>query len=150
MSAEPTFSVKRIVGTADPFDRVIRHIVGMANRESPGALIKALRKSKGLTQVEAAEAIGIGRSTLAGIERGLDMPGRETMIAIADFFEMPLDYFRQGIAGPVSPNGPEFAKDADELALLNFWRGLSPEQRKVVIRLLQLPHPRKPARKSAA
>jgi len=56
-----------------------------------GKVVKGLRKKKGITQAEAAEGIGIARPTLTNIERGRDPPGRETLIALAAYYETSLD-----------------------------------------------------------
>jgi len=52
----------------------------------------ALRKSKKLTQEEMASKIGVHRGTYANYERGNRQPDYETLIKIADFFEVSIDY----------------------------------------------------------
>jgi len=95
---------------------------------SLGSLIKTLRRGHGLTQVDLAEAIGVVRSTIAGIEGGHYMPGRETLNALADFFKVPLDDLRKVVAPRQIVQG-ELVNDPDELAWLNLWRRLSDAQR---------------------
>ena len=53
-------------------------------------LLRELRKRAGLTQAEVADALGIGRSTLATYETGNDLPGRETLAALATYYKVPL------------------------------------------------------------
>lgn len=56
---------------------------------------KYLRESvKGWTQDEAADALGVSRSTIAGYESESKnrIPRRETMEKIADLFEVSTDY----------------------------------------------------------
>ncbi|PAE66221.1 transcriptional regulator [Bacillus subtilis] len=52
----------------------------------------ALRKSKKLTQEEMASKIGVHRGTYANYERGHRQPDYETLVKIADFFEVTTDY----------------------------------------------------------
>lgn len=138
----PTNQVKRIVGGSDAWENDFGQTVGMANRQNLGTIVKGLRASRKLTQAAAAAEIGIARSTLASIEAGHDVPGRETMVAIADFFRVSLDHLRSGAPSPGSPRTREVVEDPDELALLDFWRGLSDDQRILFYRMLALPERR--------
>jgi transcriptional regulator with XRE-family HTH domain len=45
--------------------------------------IRELRKSNGLTQVELAAAVGIGKSAVCHWERGVSMPGGRHLDAVA-------------------------------------------------------------------
>ena len=54
-----------------------------------GAKISAHRKRAGLTQSELAQAIGVARSTLASIEAGHDMPGRDVLWKLCRQFGLP-------------------------------------------------------------
>jgi len=56
-----------------------------------GPYIVALRKSRGMTQETVAAAIGLHRSTLAGIEIGRYEPGKRPLIALARLFELSVD-----------------------------------------------------------
>lgn len=69
------------------------YLAGMdqAGAVALGKAIKALRKKKKVTQVVAADGIGISRPTLTNIELGRDPPGRETLIAIAAYYEANLN-----------------------------------------------------------
>lgn len=55
--------------------------------------IKTLRKAKGLTQHDLADAIGINRATLGGYETGRRTPRLPELQQIAEFFGVGLDYF---------------------------------------------------------
>lgn len=54
--------------------------------------LKKLRRSKNLTQKELAEVIGVDRTTYVKYESGDSEPSFETLIKLADFFEVSLDY----------------------------------------------------------
>lgn len=57
-----------------------------------GSLIADLRKEHQLTQKQLAEILHISTSTLAHYEQGICIPPQNTMIIIADFFHVPVDY----------------------------------------------------------
>lgn len=57
-----------------------------------GDKIKDLRKDKNLTQVQLAKEIGIAQSTLGMIEKNRTPAGRKTLIKLADFFGVTVDY----------------------------------------------------------
>jgi transcriptional regulator with XRE-family HTH domain len=61
-----------------------------------GKRIAALRKEKGLSQYELADRLGFSRGKLANYEQGTREPDYETLIKIADFFEVSTDYLLRG------------------------------------------------------
>ena len=61
----------------------------MANFQS---VLKSLRKSKGLTQDDLAKALKVSRSTIGMYENGSREPDYETTEAIADYFNVDIDY----------------------------------------------------------
>lgn len=58
--------------------------------------LKELRKEKGMTQDEAAAAIGVGRTTWQGYETGKIAPPADRMSRIADLFSVPVDWLIGG------------------------------------------------------
>lgn len=54
--------------------------------------LKQLRKEHNLTQEELARKISKTRSTIAGYETERKEPDYETLILLANFFNVPLDY----------------------------------------------------------
>ena len=57
-----------------------------------GERLKALRTAKGLTQQQLAQALGTTKQNICFIETGKNMPGTRLMLALADFFDVSLDY----------------------------------------------------------
>lgn len=55
--------------------------------------LKTLRKAKGLTQEQLAEAVGISRGTIGGYEIGRRNPRLPDLQKLAEFFGVGLDYF---------------------------------------------------------
>lgn len=54
--------------------------------------LKKLRKEKNLFQSEVAEEIGIASSSYSNYEQGTRSPDNETLIKLAKFFEVSIDY----------------------------------------------------------
>ena len=54
--------------------------------------IRELRKKKGLTQVEMAEALGVGVSTVAMWESGKRIPSFKLLNDLSDLFDKKIDY----------------------------------------------------------
>lgn len=61
-------------------------------KKTIGIKIKELRTAEGISQVMFASTIGVARATLAGYEIGKSEPDIMTLIKIADFFRVSLDY----------------------------------------------------------
>jgi len=59
--------------------------------ESVGENIKKVRKSKGLTQKELAEMLGVSQQTVAQYERTDKMPKIKTIKTIAEVLNVPVD-----------------------------------------------------------
>lgn len=54
--------------------------------------LKELREDQGMTQEKIADKLNISRSMLSNYETGKFEPNLETLILIADFFNVSLDY----------------------------------------------------------
>ena len=54
--------------------------------------LKSLRNENSLNQSEVAEELGIARTTYANYEQGKRFPGKENLIAIAEYFGVSIDY----------------------------------------------------------
>lgn len=57
-----------------------------------GKRLASLRKQKGLTQYELADALGFSRGQIANYEQGSREPDFETLQKIARFFQVSTDY----------------------------------------------------------
>lgn len=55
-------------------------------------VLKRLRKHKNITQAELAEYLKISQSAVGMYESGKRMPDYDTMIAIADYYNVDIDY----------------------------------------------------------
>lgn len=54
--------------------------------------LKLLRKSKGYTQLALQMKTGIEQALLSKFERGERVPPTETLIRLADFYDVSIDY----------------------------------------------------------
>jgi transcriptional regulator with XRE-family HTH domain len=135
----------RFVDHLDPAARGMRHHVGVLDPQAIGRRIVDLRRAAGIArQEDLAATFGISRSTIAGIEAGGDLPGRDLAVAMANYFRVPLDWL---LCRTVPPGGPlvgQFVENPDELAILRFWRDLTYEERKLVGRMLGVDPPMQP------
>lgn len=66
------------------------------NSKKPSNRIAELRKEKGVTLQQVADAIGVGNNTVSRYENGKREPKLETWFKLSDFFEVPVSYL-QGI-----------------------------------------------------
>lgn len=127
------------VGRTDASGWNIRHYLLMVELTTPGKRMLALRKRvPRLTAQEAATAVGISRSHLSMIENDGDLPGRDTLQAIADYYRVSVDYILNGgDATPQSPSTREIVDDPDELAWLGLWRGWEIAERRLALKMLR-------------
>ena len=116
----------------------------MSALEAIGARVRELRLKTDIGQEELAAAIGVSRSTIAGIETGRDRGGIETMIAIADHFKVPMDWLLQRKVPPGSPPVGELVYREDQVAILRLWNNLPIEQKMAWTKMLGLPEPVEP------
>lgn len=138
----PTFIGKEYVGKSIPRIFYLSSPANMKDAETVGARLKASRLSKGekegrrITQAEAAEAVGISRSTLTAYERGHDVPGRDTIRALANFYDVSTDYLL-GDSLPSPTNSDDVAHNEEERTLLHLWRVIGEEERHSLMVLLR-------------
>lgn len=72
-----------------------KYLERMEKRGNPvlGQRLKQARERLHLSQQAVADAIRVGRSTITGIETAHRPVGRETLVDLAEFFRVPVDYF---------------------------------------------------------
>jgi transcriptional regulator with XRE-family HTH domain len=111
----------------------------LTNLEAIGRRVAELRRRTGLTQDDLADIIGLARGTIGSIETGGNRGGIVTMIAIADYFAVPMDWL---LCRSVPPSGPlvgQFIDSLDELAWVAFWRGLNASERAAALKMFRVP-----------
>jgi transcriptional regulator with XRE-family HTH domain len=65
----------------------------MFNRKNFSSRLKQLREQENLSTQKLAEAIGLkSKGSITQFEKSLTTPSADTLIALADFFDVSLDY----------------------------------------------------------
>lgn len=100
--------------------------------ETLGQKIKRLRKNKNLSQVAVADAIGITRPFLTGIETGREAPGRNTLIAIANFFDVSIDW----LTNNQNKEEATYILNKKEAQLLSAFRDMEPDKAEMFLKLM--------------
>lgn len=95
--------------------------------------LKILRNSKGISQQQLAESIGVSQQSVNKYENHNIEPDISTLIAIADFFETSVDY----VIGNTDinkriENVRTYDLNNDESALINDYRKLSKKERESI------------------
>lgn len=104
--------------------------------------IKELRKKYGMTQKDAASALGIGQTTIANYENGTRVPDLSKVSEIADLYKVSVDYLLgrddQLLRKEVESKGPEDSKDYPyELYMKSLLEGDKKMVRKILLHLLK-------------
>lgn len=55
-------------------------------------ILKALRHSRNVTQVQLAKALGYGYTAISNYESGKNEPDIDTLLKIANYFDVPVGY----------------------------------------------------------
>lgn len=79
--------------------------------------IAALRKNRNLTQDDMSTTLGISRAALSHYEQGRREPDYDTLITIADFFKVSLDYIMGRTDDPLASLDPNNREFTDHLEL---------------------------------
>lgn len=104
-------------------------------------ILKELRLEHGLKRSELAREIGINPNTLANYEKGARQASYETLIAIADYFNVTLDELLEREEKPGLPRafgGNPARLNGDEKRILAEYRRLPPEDKARVKDYLQI------------
>lgn len=64
----------------------------MFSKEKFSTRLVQLRAERGVTSQILAESIGVSRPAVSRFEHGVDFPHVNTLVALADYFEVSLDY----------------------------------------------------------
>lgn len=59
--------------------------------------IRELRKTKGLSQEELAEKLGVSRQAISKWESAQSLPDIDKIVSLSDYFEVSTDYLLKGV-----------------------------------------------------
>ncbi|WP_272915773.1 helix-turn-helix domain-containing protein [Aristophania vespae] len=102
--------------------------------ETFGQRLARLRAAKHLTQVEVAAELGLSRGHMAKMEKDGSKPSFEVLCALADFYNVSLDYLRYG--NPSLETVCSILQDEEEIALIRCWRAMGSENQSLVAMLV--------------
>ena len=105
----------------------------MLNKNLFSQRLKSLRLGINVSQETVAKACELGKSQISMLEAAKSNATADTLIALADYFNVPLDYL---VGREVDSGSPLPAVTPDELALLEKLRALPPGKRKAFKALL--------------
>lgn len=93
--------------------------------------LRELRKEKGISLKELGIAMGVAESTMSLYENGKRQPDYETLLKLAEYFNVTVDYLLRG--NDNSERLPE------ELVILNRKaRNMSPEKRQKLLEMARV------------
>lgn len=99
-----------------------------------GARLRQLREERHETAAVVADAVGISRTHLNNMELNHDKPGRETLLALAAYYGVDLDWLASNEGEP--RKGQATAANQDEALLLYAFRQLPPDEAASILKLL--------------
>ena len=105
-----------------------------------GDKLKELRLTANLTQQQVAAGIDISRSTLSQYENGLIEPTASVIAKLSKFFQISSDFIL-GLEDDFGSKTYEKLQNAvtpEERKILNAYRNLSPSNREMILRMLDI------------
>ncbi len=84
-----------------------------------GKLLTELRKEKGVLQRDVADHLNMTVSTISNYEKGVHLPDLNTLIRLADYFDVSTDYLLQRTNYKASLNTLSY-KLSDEYTVSDF------------------------------
>lgn len=99
--------------------------------------LKALRKSKGLTQVQFAEIFNISSGTIAMWETNKRVPDTSMLIKIAEFFNVTVDYLLGKSEVPMSNSNNQLEDVYLSLAKTAQDEGIDPDDIRLAIETIR-------------
>ena len=106
--------------------------------------LKELRKRRGLSQVVLADRLGLSKSTIGAYETGDITPSLDALNALADFFNVDINYLLGKEDGSTYYLDPEAAELANEIynredlrILFDATRKISKEDLQFIVRMVE-------------
>lgn len=104
-----------------------------------GQKLRKLRKKFNMTQENVADCIHVSRSAVAGYETKGRQPSHEKLTAIADLFQVPVDYLLDDGENNISLSPSRITTNSnDELNLLLAYRSLSRKSKRDLKKYMKL------------
>jgi transcriptional regulator with XRE-family HTH domain len=102
-----------------------------------GKKIRNLRQNMEMSQIELAKIIGVSKSTMSNYERNYSIPDPDIVVALANYFNVSVDYLYDLDNSPLHPNitkentlyHTKNSLTKDELNVLAYYNRLSDEHK---------------------
>ncbi len=120
------------VGTAHTLNSALVYPIRM---NSIAERLRSLREQRKVSQVDVAVAVEIARSTLSKYETGGDIPGRDTLMKLAQFYGVTVDWLAAS-AGDMLDREAGTAKTEQEALMLWAFRSLPADEASAHLNLL--------------
>ena len=91
--------------------------------------LKEIRNKKNITQIRLSIAAEVSQETISAYESGKALPSAETLIKIADFLDVSIDYLLERTDNPIVNT---LEKDEDN-ELLNIYHQMTKEQKNDIV-----------------
>lgn len=106
-----------------------------------GERIKYCREMRGMTQIDLADEIGVGRTTFQEWEKGIHMIRSDKIVALCDVLHISADFLLGTGFLEVRPNEEEVSKytfleiisDSDAREFFEMIEGLSLQDKRIII-----------------
>ena len=95
--------------------------------------LKKYRNEKGITQIRLSIAAEVSQETISAYESGKAMPSAETLIKIADFLDVSIDYLLDRTDNPIVN-----VKIDPELEILQIYNSMNKEQKEDLIKYAKI------------
>ncbi len=106
-----------------------------ADRQTLGQRIRELRVRRGWSQQQLAERVGVRQKQISSYERNVNTPSGEIFIALADAFDISLDYLaRRGANNATTVN----VADRELIEMVQVVDRLEDEDRALIKRVIDL------------
>ena len=102
--------------------------------------LRQARKHSGMTQLQVAEALGVGQSTYKNYESGIREPNGDTIVMLANLFNVTTDYLlgrETGEPEAIDKLAGEFNMSSLEKKILNNYLSLPKNLRGDLMEFLQ-------------
>lgn len=101
--------------------------------------IKDLRLRRGISQKELAEAVFISSSAISQYENGRNMPGRETLARLAEYFGVSIKYLTGDSPCPdvESLLVDEYVEGVPMSEFIKLCASVTPEDRATVLKIVR-------------
>ncbi len=137
--------IKKISYSLKPLNFTLKSVIitiEVLNMTVLGKRLKQARKNKGITQIDAANILGISNGTLSGYERNYRDPDTETLNKMANLYEVSNDWLLGKSDNPERNNDivldddidPELQKFIEEVKV---WYKDEPESKEEKLKMFK-------------